>query len=119
MDTAAFIRTERNKKGLTQRQLATAAGVSAGLIGQWETGSVVPLERLIDLCAVFEIAPSRLFEDGQPFEGRIIRDIPEFTLVMGWRRLSAEKRNAVRIVLSGMGFSIPPEVDEPQAQQPG
>ena len=118
MDVPAFIRTERMRKGWSQRELARAIGVTHGLVGQWEAGSTpVTPERLLDLCAVFEIAPGALFADGAPFAGRLIQDPAELALITGWRRLGREQRNAVRVVLCGLGFSIPPEIDDPQARQ--
>ena len=118
MDIPAFIRSERGRKGWSQRDLAKTIGVTHGLVGQWEAGSTpITPERLLDLCAVFEISPSTLFAEGAPFAGRLIQDPAELALISGWRRLAREKREAVRLVLAGLGFSIPPEVHDAQSRQ--
>ena len=53
----------RAKKGLTQGQLAKAVGVSAGNVGDWETGKSKPgYNALAALARIFEVSADYLLE---------------------------------------------------------
>lgn len=51
-----FIRSERIKHNLTQRELAEIINVGAGTISKWECGRGLPeLVNILPLCEVLEI----------------------------------------------------------------
>ena len=52
-----FIRSERIKHNLTQRELAESINVGAGTISKWECGRGLPeLVNILPLCEVLEIS---------------------------------------------------------------
>jgi transcriptional regulator with XRE-family HTH domain len=60
-----ILRTARLETGKTQRQLAAEAGVSAGLIGQFETGRTKPsVATLLAVARVLQLSLDELFADG-------------------------------------------------------
>jgi transcriptional regulator with XRE-family HTH domain len=54
--TGERIKSARRKAGLTQRELAEKLHVSAGAVGQWETGGVPATERLPTLAGVLGVS---------------------------------------------------------------
>lgn len=59
----------RAKKGITQVQLAKAAGVSPGNVGDWETGKSKPgYNALAALSRIFEVSADYLLELGELHE---------------------------------------------------
>lgn len=58
-----ILKALRNKKGVSQTQLATILNVSAGNVGDWETGKSKPgYNALIALSRFFEISADELLE---------------------------------------------------------
>jgi transcriptional regulator with XRE-family HTH domain len=55
-DIGERIKSARRKAGFTQRELAKKLNVSAGAVGQWETGSVPATERLGTLAELLGIS---------------------------------------------------------------
>ena len=52
----AFLKNLRNKKGLTQEQLAEVFGVSGRTVSRWETGSNLPdLSMLIQIAEYYDV----------------------------------------------------------------
>ena len=101
MEISDLIRAQRRVHGLSQRALAKRLSVSAGLVGQWETGETKPtLERVIDVCALFGISAQTFFEPGAPYHGQMVQDSDEFEVLTLWRRLSRpEDREFVKRVI--------------------
>lgn len=59
---ATVLKSARDAQGLTQRELAARAGVSAGLIGQIETGRTRPsVSTLLDIAGVLGLSLDALF----------------------------------------------------------
>lgn len=52
----AQIRRQRERRGLTQEQLAQAIGVGPRTIGNWERGAVAPLNKMGAIEAFFGVA---------------------------------------------------------------
>jgi transcriptional regulator with XRE-family HTH domain len=64
MEIATVIREGRRKKRLSQRALATKLGVSAGAVGQWETGATNPsISNRVDLASVLDVRFSDLLPE--------------------------------------------------------
>jgi transcriptional regulator with XRE-family HTH domain len=60
-----ILRAARLERGKTQRQVAGEAGVSAGLIGQFETGRTKPsVATLLAVARVLQLSLDELFADG-------------------------------------------------------
>ncbi len=60
-----ILRAARLERGKTQRQVAAEAGVSAGLIGQFETGRTKPsVATLLAVARVLQLSLDELFADG-------------------------------------------------------
>lgn len=56
-----FIRTERLRRNMTQRELAETINVGAGTISKWECGRGLPeLVNILPLCEVLEITIEEL-----------------------------------------------------------
>ncbi len=61
-----ILRAARLESGKTQRQVATEAGVSAGLIGQFETGRTKPsVATLLAVARVLQLSLDELFAEGE------------------------------------------------------
>jgi transcriptional regulator with XRE-family HTH domain len=61
-----ILRAARLERGKTQRQVAAEAGVSAGLIGQFETGRTKPsVATLLAVARVLQLSLDELFADGE------------------------------------------------------
>jgi transcriptional regulator with XRE-family HTH domain len=69
------IRRFREKKGMTQRQLAAAVGTSQQQIQRWETGSPVKLNVAADLAASLETTVEKLFPDSARVAAKAIQDV--------------------------------------------
>ena len=62
-----ILRAARLDSGKTQRQVAAEAGVSAGLIGQFETGRTKPsVATLLAVARVLQLSLDELFAEGDP-----------------------------------------------------
>lgn len=63
-DIGSRIKRERNKKGLTQDQLAALMGVKRQTISSWEVGRTEPdLAETIDLCDILECSLTEFVSD--------------------------------------------------------
>jgi transcriptional regulator with XRE-family HTH domain len=102
MELSDLIRSERTKKGWSQRLLAKTLGLSAGAIAQWELGTTKPTPaNLIDLCNLFGISAASFFAPGAPYHGHIVQDPEEMALVTHWRRLTPPERAMFLRMLKG------------------
>lgn len=73
------IRNFRRKKGLTQEELAEAAGLSASFMGHIERGTrIASLDTVVKLCAALGITPNDLLSDAVTL-GEV--DLPEKIVV--------------------------------------
>lgn len=63
------LRKKRKEKGLTQKELAQAVGVSESIIRNWENGiTSIPTEYLWSLCRVFRCSPTAfIYLDNKSF----------------------------------------------------
>ena len=60
-----FIAEQRRAKGLTQRALAEALGVSDRTVSKWECGGGLPeLANLLPLCALLGVTADELLRGG-------------------------------------------------------
>ena len=58
-----FIRSERIRRNLTQRELAEIINVGAGTVSKWECGRGLPeLVNILPLCKVLEISFEELIQ---------------------------------------------------------
>jgi len=78
MKVAKTIREARNRKNMTQMQLADAMGVSYQAVSNWERGNSMPdISKLEDLCNALEISVSQLLgmeEKGTPAVEKVLQD---------------------------------------------
>lgn len=112
MDLSDLIRSERTKKGWSQRVLAKSLGLSAGAIAQWELGSTKPTPaNLIDLCNLFGLSAASFFAPGAPYHGHIVQDPEELALVTHWRRLPPPERALFLRMLKGADPAVDPDRD--------
>jgi transcriptional regulator with XRE-family HTH domain len=98
MRAADFVRTARNRAGLTQLELGKRAGVTQAAISRIEDGKVSPrfdtLARLLEACGFsIEIAP-RL---GEGVDRTAIRELLRLTPVERARLAVEEARNLEQI----------------------
>jgi len=88
-----LIRIERQRRGWSQRALARALGVSNGLVAQWETGLKRPgFALFVDICNVFGLSVRGFTGPDGPYQGEIVDDPDEMTLLTLWRALPPEDR---------------------------
>ena len=61
-----FIAASRQAKGLTQRELAEALGLSNRTISKWECGDGLPeLANILPLCELLDITADELLRGGR------------------------------------------------------
>jgi transcriptional regulator with XRE-family HTH domain len=90
------IKSARRKAGLTQRQLAQKLDVSAGAVGQWETGSVPTTERLPTLADSLGVSLDWLLgKTPQGDEFRAVAMEKDLKLVREARRLGVDLHKVV------------------------
>lgn len=65
MDTGIKLRRLREKKKLSQEELAEKIGVSQVTVGKWEQGSSIKHEHIKKLAEVFEVPVEYLLEGKQ------------------------------------------------------
>jgi transcriptional regulator with XRE-family HTH domain len=93
------IRTARSQIGLTQAELAKKLGVSAGAVGQWETGMAAPAtERLAALAELLSISLDVLLGKPQPTGTQGAADVAaagDLQLLKEARRLGVDLQRIV------------------------
>lgn len=115
MELSDFVRTERTKKGWTQRVLAKSLGVSPSAVAQWELGTTKPSPaNLIDLCNIFGVTAQSFFAPGAPYHGHVVQDPEEYALLADYRRLAAPERALFRRMLKGAVPVGDRDVDQPE-----
>lgn len=117
MDLASLIKSERERRGWSQRVLAKALGVSHGLVAQWENGDLKPpVARIMDLCNVFGLSAQSFLEGDGPYAGQIVTDPDEIALVLMWRRIPIGSRDlAMRMLSSAIALPSVPDVNVTKA----
>jgi transcriptional regulator with XRE-family HTH domain len=68
------IKSARRDAGLTQRGLATRLAISAGAVGQWETGKVPATSRLAQLASVLDVSLDWLLGGARHLDRPIVMD---------------------------------------------
>lgn len=110
------LRTARLESGKTQRQVATEAGVSAGLIGQFETGRTKPsVATLLAVARVLQLSLDELFADGEGADS-VPRPAKQDARAPTWSRLEARVarvgRREVITLEGGVTWELlTPEID--------
>jgi transcriptional regulator with XRE-family HTH domain len=110
----ARIRRLRTSAGLSQSELATAAGVTKAAISQWETGNVSNLKavNLIALAHAFEVSAEEVWS-GMPAKAgpTALADIPprRLDLIRAYGRLPDAWRKPIRMMIESLDASIDPK----------
>ena len=60
MSIGKNIKKYRTQKGMTQRELAEAIGVSVQAISKWECGATPDISQILPLAAALDISPNML-----------------------------------------------------------
>ncbi len=82
------LRAARLQSGKTQRQVAAEAGVSAGLIGQFETGRTKPsVATLLAVARVLQLSLDELFADGEASARAAGPPTPKTNPLLAWSSL--------------------------------
>lgn len=93
----------RRLKGLTQEDLAEAAGVSRQAVSKWETGEAKPdLEKLVSICAVLDLSMDYLCMDQDP--ELTVAMPPKQAKVRKWLALGACVGFVVALLLSAIAW---------------
>jgi transcriptional regulator with XRE-family HTH domain len=119
-----ILRAARLDTGKTQRQLAAEAGVSAGLIGQFETGRTKPsVATLLAVARVLQLSLDDLFKDAEqsaawsPLEARVARlgnrDVITLEGGVTWELLTPEVDHDLTFML----VTYPPESSSSTSSQ--
>ncbi len=97
-----ILKTERNKKGLSQMAFAKILGISQQTVGSWEIGRTSPdLDMLVKIAGFFNISTDYLLGndtlnnkiDTQP-EQVLSKD--EWDLIHKYRQLSAKAKKKIK-----------------------
>jgi transcriptional regulator with XRE-family HTH domain len=92
------IKSARCDAGLTQRDLATRLAISAGAVGQWETGKVPATSRLAQLASVLDVSLDWLLGATRHSNRTIVMDAgnqEDLELLAEARRLGVDLRAVV------------------------
>ncbi|MBR1931922.1 MAG: helix-turn-helix domain-containing protein [Lachnospiraceae bacterium] len=111
MKTGEFIAKERKEKGMTQKDLADALGISDKTISKWETGRGMPdLSLMGSLCDTLEISVNELLAgerlSGEGFARKAEENIME--LMKGTQERTRAQKGAIAAgIFSGVvGFML-------------
>lgn len=103
-DFGQNIRNIRQKRGMSQTDLALAMDTNKTVISRWETGErVIKLDSLLRLADVLEVSPSGLFCTPEPEEDGLkeltgeLRKVPEKDMDFIFRAV----RTLIRGVIPG------------------
>ncbi len=102
-----FISMSRKNKGLTQKQLAEALGVSINAVSKWERGLNLPDASLMkELCMILDITLNELFE-GEKLTGEDIIMKSEKKILSLMMTLEQLKIVEILIqILIGLGIAL-------------
>jgi transcriptional regulator with XRE-family HTH domain len=112
----SILRAARLERGKTQRQVAAEAGVSAGLIGQFETGRTKPsVATLLAVARVLALSLDELFADGEtgaaPLESPQQQDNRRAWSSLEGRVARAGRRDVITLEGGVTWELLTPEVD--------
>lgn len=103
-EVGARIRTAREQKGYTQKQLSITVGLSDGAAAQWETGRVIPsLKNLTKIAQALDTTSEYLFAGDAPEEQAKAHTKLERALLRAARKHPREKLLAVLNLLGEEG----------------
>lgn len=113
---AARCRWARERRGLSQKELAAEAGVSKGLIGNIEAGRNASLRKLTEVARELGVNPVWLAEGrGQP--DLDIADLAEKEMAMHWLAVWRDADPATRSLIDST-FAVAARQQQPaQAEQ--
>ena len=81
------LRSAREGRGLTQKQVSEALGVSDRTCSKWETGETEPgIEQLCRLGELYGLSPAAFFGEEAPREGSVRSELRALTPVQGMLR---------------------------------
>ena len=88
------LKEARQRKGITQAELADALGITQQGVARWESGKSYPtVETLITLADFFEISTDSLL--GRDVKKNLLFNDEEKKLVAGYRTLDKAKRQTL------------------------
>jgi transcriptional regulator with XRE-family HTH domain len=100
------IRLARQAAGLSQRELATAVGVSHGIVGQWESHRKNPgATNLLKIAAVTLTDPAALARDMPGVDGVLVKDPRQITMLRRFVLLSPRQQENL-LELLGMAADV-------------
>jgi transcriptional regulator with XRE-family HTH domain len=116
MDAAAWVRSNREALGWSQRRLAAAVGVTQGAVSQWENGGGLTMESLTTLSRVFGASLKGVVGKGTDFPGEMVEREDELRLLYAYRAIASDRQAFVLDMLFG-GRSTQDPANSP-AEQP-
>ena len=106
------IRLARQAAGLSQRELATAVGVSHGIVGQWESHRKNPgATNLLKIAAVTLTDPAALARDMPGVDGVLVKDPRQITMLRRFVLLSPRQQENL-LELLGMAADVGSSAEE-------
>ena len=109
--TGKFIAEVRKEKGLTQREVAQALGISDKTVSKWETGKGLPeVGLMLPLCGLLEITVNELLS-GQRLTAENYKTKAEETIMelMNEKQENRKRRRRIWVILLAtmvIGFGI-------------
>lgn len=102
--TALRLRSLREKKGLSQRDVAQMIGITRAAYNKYECGVSRPVRKLAELSALFEVTADYILgQDGTPVEDELMNITPhEHDQIRKYLGLSDEGKLMVDITLDAV-----------------
>lgn len=102
------LKTARNAKRMTQKQLAEIVGVKHNSICDWEKGKAKPDPDMIELlCGALEVTPtylvgSRTDDEYSVIIAKIMNEVGILDMIDDYKSLSDEDKKAIRQIISSL-----------------
>lgn len=102
------LKTARNAKGMTQKQLAEIVGVKHNSVCDWEKGKSNPDPDMIELlCGTLEVTPTYLVGSKSDDEyskiiGKLMNEPGMLDMIDDYKSLSREDKKAIRQIISSL-----------------
>lgn len=102
------LKTARNAKRMTQKQLAEIVGVKHNSVCDWEKGKTTPDPDMIELlCGALEITPTYLVGSKSDDEyskiiGKLMNEPGLLDMIDDYKSLSDEDKKAIRQIISSL-----------------